>query len=40
MIADAVPFTRSIRYQIEHGLHNSESAIYSSTAYWYERRPR
>jgi hypothetical protein len=38
MIADAVPFTRSIRYEIEHGVRNSERAIYSSTAYWYQRR--
>jgi hypothetical protein len=37
MIADSVPFSRSIIYEIQHGPDNNEQAIYSSTAYWYER---
>jgi Protein of unknown function (DUF2961) len=36
MVADAVPFHRSILYEIEHGSGNTAAAIYSSTAYWYE----
>lgn len=38
MIADAVPFSHSILYEIQHGPQNNVSAIYSSTAYWYQRR--
>ncbi|GHE68610.1 hypothetical protein GCM10014715_22910 [Streptomyces spiralis] len=34
-IHDAVPFTRSIAYSIEHGPVNDKQADYSSTAYWY-----
>jgi hypothetical protein len=37
MVGDAVPFTRSLRYVIEHGAANVEDAVYSSTAYWYAR---
>jgi hypothetical protein len=37
MIGDAVPFHSSIRFGIEHGPGNDESAIYGSTAYWYGR---
>jgi hypothetical protein len=37
MIADSVPFNRSILYGIQHGSENNVQAIYSSTAYWYER---
>lgn len=37
MLADAVPFTRSILYRIEHGNRNSVPAVYGSTAYWYQR---
>lgn len=39
MIADAVPFERSLLYRIEHGSDNTISAVYSSTAYWYQRPP-
>lgn len=38
MIADAVPFTRSILYEIQHGDRDRANAIYSSTAYWYQLR--
>ena len=38
MIADSVPFTRSLRYEIQHGPSDIIQAVYSSTAYWYERR--
>jgi Protein of unknown function (DUF2961) len=37
MIADAVPFSHSILYEIQHGSRNLIDAIYSSTAYWYQR---
>ncbi len=37
-IADSVPFDRSILYEIQHGSANSIPAVYSSTAYWYQRR--
>jgi hypothetical protein len=38
MIADAVPYTRSILYEIQHGPENNIQAHYSSTAYYYQRR--
>jgi hypothetical protein len=38
MIDDAVPFSRSILYQIQNGAGNGPPAIYSSTTYWYQRR--
>lgn len=38
-LQDAIPFTRSIRFAIEHGDRNTEVADYSSTAYWYQREP-
>jgi hypothetical protein len=40
LLADAVPFSRSIDYGIEHGNQNTVQAIYSSTAFWYERIAR
>ncbi len=38
-IPDVVPFTRSLRFTIEHGHGNEEVADYSSTAYWYQLEP-
>jgi hypothetical protein len=38
-ILDAIPFTSSLRFMIEHGDQNAEIADYSSTAYWYQREP-
>jgi hypothetical protein len=38
-ILDAIPFTTSLRFEIEHGTENAERADYSSTAYWYQREP-
>jgi hypothetical protein len=40
MIADSVPFQRSILYEIQHGPQNNVQAVYSSTAYWYGRSLR
>jgi hypothetical protein len=37
MVADAVPFRRSLHYVLEHGDRNSVPAVYGSTAYWYAR---
>ncbi|MFI6940588.1 glycoside hydrolase family 172 protein [Streptomyces sp. NPDC050418] len=37
MLHDAVPFSSSIDYGIEHGPTNDVAADYSSTAYWYGR---
>jgi D-arabinan exo alpha-(1,3)/(1,5)-arabinofuranosidase (non-reducing end) len=38
-IEDAIPFTRSIRFTIEHGAQNSSRADYSSVAYYYLTGP-
>jgi hypothetical protein len=38
-IEDAIPFSRSIRFTIEHGAQNSASADYSSVAYFYLAGP-
>lgn len=38
-IEDAIPFTRSIRFTIEHGAQNSVAADYSSVAYYYLAGP-
>jgi len=38
-ILDAIPFTKSLRFTIEHGHGNEEVADYSSTAYWYQVEP-
>ncbi len=38
-VQDAISFTSSLRFVIEHGDQNSEIADYSSTAYWYQREP-
>jgi hypothetical protein len=37
MIAESIPFTKSINYGIEHGNENTVQAVYSSTAFWYQR---
>ncbi|WP_233521452.1 glycoside hydrolase family 172 protein [Streptomyces triticagri] len=37
MLHDAVPFSSSIDFGIEHGPTNDVAADYSSTAYWYGR---
>jgi hypothetical protein len=34
-VEDPIPFTRSIRFTIEHGAENSQTADYSSVAYYY-----
>jgi len=39
MVGDAIPFQKSIRVTIEHGTENTETADYSSTAYWYQLEP-
>ncbi|HZU61480.1 MAG TPA: glycoside hydrolase family 172 protein, partial [Solirubrobacteraceae bacterium] len=39
MIAEAIPFSSSINYGIEHGNQNRVQAVYSSTAYSYQRHP-
>jgi hypothetical protein len=38
-IEDAIPFTTSIRFTIEHGTGNSTTADYSSVAYYYLAGP-
>ena len=38
-IEDAIPFTRSIRFTIEHGTGNAVTADYSSVAYYYLAGP-
>ncbi len=38
-IEDAIPFSRSIRFTIEHGTGNAETADYSSVAYYYLAGP-
>jgi hypothetical protein len=38
-IEDAMPFTRSIRVEIEHGTGNGWEADYSSVAYFYQTEP-
>jgi hypothetical protein len=38
-IEDAIPFTKSIRFTIEHGTGNSVTADYSSVAYYYLAGP-
>jgi hypothetical protein len=38
-IEDAIPFTKSIRFTIEHGTGNSTTADYSSVAYYYLAGP-
>jgi hypothetical protein len=38
-ILDAIPFARSLKFNIEHGDQNVEIADYSSTAYWYQIEP-
>lgn len=35
MIGDQVPFSKSLRFSIEHGPANDWQAWYSSTSYWY-----
>jgi hypothetical protein len=38
-IEDAIPFTKSIRFTIEHGTGSTETADYSSVAYYYLAGP-
>ena len=38
-IEDAIPFTKSIRFTIEHGMQNTVAADYSSVAYYYLAGP-
>ncbi|HWM66146.1 MAG TPA: glycoside hydrolase family 172 protein [Steroidobacteraceae bacterium] len=38
-IEDAIPFTQSIRFTIEHGAQNTQTADYSSVAYYYLAGP-
>jgi len=38
-ILDAIPFSKSVRFTIEHGHGNEEVVDYSSTAYWYQKEP-
>ena len=38
-IQDAISFTSSLNFSIEHGDQNAEIADYSSTAYWYQLEP-
>jgi hypothetical protein len=38
-VLDAIPFTSSLKFTIEHGDQNVEIADYSSTAYWYQKEP-
>lgn len=35
LIADAIPFTRSLRFTLEHGDRNRVAGTYSTTALWY-----
>jgi hypothetical protein len=37
MLGDAVPFSRSLRFGIEHGMADEWPADYGSTAFWYGR---
>ena len=37
LLAEAVPFSSSLRFGIEHGPADNEPAVYGSTAYWYGR---
>jgi hypothetical protein len=37
LLGDAVPFERSLRFGIEHGMANEWPADYGSTAFWYGR---
>ena len=38
-VPDAISFTSSLQFTIEHGDQNAEIADYSSTAYWYQLEP-
>lgn len=38
-IGDQIPFTRSIRFTIEHGHANEELGDYASVAFWYQAEP-
>lgn len=40
-IADAIPFNKEIKVEIEHGINSQASiaAYYSSVAYWYQTEP-
>jgi hypothetical protein len=38
-IEDAIPFTKSLRFAIEHGPVNDVQGDYSSVAFWYQTHP-
>ena len=38
-LLDPIPFTKSIKFTIEHGHNNTRSDDFSSTAYWYQKGP-
>ncbi len=38
-IEDPIPFTKSLRFTIEHGHANDHEADYASVAYWYQTEP-
>jgi hypothetical protein len=38
-LSDAIPFTESIRVDIDHGYANTVQTDYSSVAYWYQIEP-
>lgn len=38
-IEDAIPFTKSLRFHIEHGATDDADADYSSVAFWYQTHP-
>jgi hypothetical protein len=38
-VGDAIPFTNSLKFEMEHGHGNEVTADYSSTAYWYQKEP-
>jgi hypothetical protein len=38
-IPDRIPFTSSLRIEIEHGTENTEVADYATMAYWYQTEP-
>ncbi|MFJ2738937.1 glycoside hydrolase family 172 protein [Streptomyces sp. NPDC087440] len=40
LLTDAVPFGRSMRFTIEHGLANEAPATYAATTYWYGQQAR
>ncbi|MBC8135519.1 MAG: DUF2961 domain-containing protein [Fibrella sp.] len=40
-MADPIPFTKSLRFDIEHGGTNDEPGVdYTSVAYWHQTHPK